>query len=311
MQSAVLWSPLYLGTIMSEIFEKLTAFFWWHHTFNPWWGCVKIANQEFGSGCDHCYAESYAKLRSSENVWGPHAPRRFLSDAHWKQPLRWNKAAQAAGVRRNVFCASMGDVFECRADLVIHRARLLELIDVTPHLNWLIPTKRPQNIKKLLPESYANARNLWIGTTVEHQHAADTRIPYLLDCNRVAFRFLSCEPLLGPVDIRQYLRPNKNGANIDWVIVGGESGGHSRPMNPIWAVSLIRQCEETGVPVFFKQWGDYLPTKFVEINGRKRKVIPVFKSNGDPISMTRVGTKNAGYEILGQTYKQFPKRKPR
>jgi protein gp37 len=297
--------------IEMNLAEQLTDFYWWHHTFNPWWGCVKIDNEEFGSGCDHCYAESYAKLRAPENVWGPRAPRRFLSENHWKQPLKWNRDAQAAAVRRNVFCASMGDVFEQRPDLIAHRMRLVELFDATPHLNWLIPTKRPQNIKRLLPAGYENPRNLWIGTTVEHQHAADTRIPYLLDCNRVAFRFLSCEPLLGPVDIRQYLRPNANGVKIDWVIVGGESGGHSRPSNPIWIASLIRQCEEANVPVFFKQWGDYLPTQYVEDNGGNRKVISFYKKNGDEISMTRVGTKNAGYELRGQSFKQFPKRKPR
>jgi protein gp37 len=117
---------------------------------------------------------------------------------------------------------------------------------------------------------------------------------------------LSCEPLLGPVDIRKYLQPNAKGAKIDWVIVGGEAGPHSRPMNPIWAKSLIMQCQEARTPIFYKQWGDYLPLKYVDGNGKSYRTIPVFKSNGDEILMARVGKKAAGSEFLGREWTEFP-----
>ena len=107
---------------------------WTHHTFNPWWGCVRVS-----AACDHCYAETWAK-RLGEDVWGPHSDRRFFTDAHWKEPLKWNKGAAQTKTRRRVFCASMADVFENRKDLIPHQLRLLELIAQTPNLDWLLLT---------------------------------------------------------------------------------------------------------------------------------------------------------------------------
>lgn len=241
------------------------------------------------------------------DVWGPHAQRRILSDAHYLQPLTWNRKAQEAGERHKVFCSSMADFFENRPDLIEPRKRILKLVLQTTHLDWQLLTKRPQNIRRLLPKDYDYPPNLWLGTSVEDQHAADTRIRFLLEHDRAAVRFLSCEPLLGPVDIRKYLVPNSNGARIDWVIIGGEAGGHSRPMNPLWAADLIRQCEEAGVAVFFKQWGDYLPFKRVQDEGKRYRVIPVFKSNGDEILMARVGKAEAGAKMRGKEWREFPK----
>ena len=269
-------------------------------TFNPWWGCVKVSE-----GCDHCYANSWAN-RMGHDVWGPHADRRLLSESNWRQPLKWNKKAEEAGERHKVFCASMADVFENRPDLIEPRQRVFDLIDDTPALDWLVLTKRPQNIKKLLPKNYDYPPNLWLGTSVENQDAADKRIRYLLEHERAAVRFLSCEPLLGPVDIRKHLQPAANGAKIDWVITGGEAGGHSRPMNPLWAKSLIEQCQDTGTPVFYKQWGDYVPLKRVSGDGKTYRTIPVFKANGDEIPMARVGKKAAGRVILGREWSEFP-----
>lgn len=94
---------------------------WTHHTFNPWWGCVKVF-----PACDHCYAESWAK-RVGSDVWGPTSERRFFTDSHWKEPLKWNRDAAADGIRRRVFCASMADVFENRPDLIAPRQRLFTL----------------------------------------------------------------------------------------------------------------------------------------------------------------------------------------
>ena len=273
---------------------------WTHHTFNGWWGCIKVS-----PGCDNCYADVWAN-RMGHQVWGPHAERRILSDDHYRLPLKWNKLAHIADERHRVFCSSMADFFENNAQLTEPRQRILKLIDQTTQLDWQVLSKRPQNIRKHLPKDYDYPPNLWLGTSVEDQHAANTRIRYLLEHDRAAVRFLSCEPLLGPVDIRQYLVPNTKGAKVDWVIIGGEAGGHSRPVNPVWIASLIKQCTKAGVAVFFKQFGDYVPHQRVRDDGKRYKVITVFKTNGDEILMARVGKKDAGNTILRQQWLQYP-----
>jgi len=110
---------------------------WTHHTFNPWWGCVKVS-----PGCEHCYAEAFAK-RVGKKVWGAQSDRRFFGDPHWREPLKWHDEAVITGERRRVFCASMADVFEDRDELIPHRIRLFQLIANTPKLDWLLLTKRP------------------------------------------------------------------------------------------------------------------------------------------------------------------------
>ena len=125
-----------------------TGIEWTDSTFNPWWGYVKVSD-----GCDNCYAEKLSN-RYGHKAWGPNSERRFLSENNWKQPEQWNRKAAEEGERKKVFCASMADVFERREDLAPHRMRLLQLIRETPNLDWQLLTKRPQNIKKLLPENY-------------------------------------------------------------------------------------------------------------------------------------------------------------
>jgi len=216
---------------------------WAHHSWNPWWGCVRVS-----PACQHCYAESFAK-RTGHGVWGVDAPRRFFGDAHWQQPVKWNREAAAAGERHRVFCASMADVFEDRADLAEARGRLFGLIDVTRSLDWLLLTKRPEHIRQMLPADWLShpLPHVWFGTTVED-------VPRLARINALravpaAVRFLSCEPLLAEI------RPNLDG--IDWVICGGESGHGARPMRPEWARALRDECEAQGKAFHFKQWGDY------------------------------------------------------
>lgn len=242
-----------------------TAISWTDHTFNPWWGCQRVS-----PGCEHCYAEAFAK-RVGSKVWGKAAPRRFFGDKHWAEPLRWNRAAEAAGQRRRVFCASMADVFEDRPDLNAPRARLFNLIDSTPWLDWQLLTKRPENVAHLVPELWRRGGwppNVWLGTTVEDQRRAEERIPRLLD-HPAAVRFLSCEPLLGAVDL------TREPTHIDWVIVGGESGPKHRPLDLGAARSLRDQCVSAGVPFFFKQVGGRTPT-------------------------------TGGDQLDGETWKQFP-----
>jgi protein gp37 len=132
---------------------------WTHHTFNPWWGCVKVS-----PACANCYAETWAH-RLGAKIWGRHAPRRFFGDEHWKHPLRWNAEAERDQVRRRVFCASMADVFEVRAELNPWRARLWPLIEQTPWLDWLLLTKRPKNVRRMAPWGSRWPHNVWLGTT--------------------------------------------------------------------------------------------------------------------------------------------------
>jgi len=279
---------------------KNSSIEWTHHTFNPWWGCNKVS-----AGCDNCYAENMAH-RWGHDVWGPKAPRRVMSEEHWKHPLTWNDEASAAGVRNRVFCASMADVFETRPELVARRQRLLDLIDDTPNLDWLLLTKRPQSIKKLAPYGYRYPSNVWLGTTVENQESADKRVKYLLEFAKPSVRFLSCEPLLGPVDIRRYLVPDENGVRIDWVIVGGESEHGARPMNPEWAESLRDQCQEAGVPFLFKQWGSWGESEHSSTAASKRKTVELRRRDGTPVQMVNVGKKAAGRLLMGQEFTEFP-----
>ncbi|XXX79249.1 DUF5131 family protein [Sorangium sp. So ce134] len=170
---------------------------WTHHTYNPWWGCEKVS-----PACKHCYAEAFAK-RTGHAVWGGDAsPRRFFGDKHWEEPIKWNRAAEKAGERHRVFCASMADVFEARDDLDPHRARLWELIETTPALDWLLLTKRPEEIMRRIPERWRDGLpvNVWVGTTVENQEMAEQRIPHLLRVP-ARVRFLSCEPLLEALNL--------------------------------------------------------------------------------------------------------------
>ena len=293
---------------------------WTHHTFNPWVGCTKIS-----PACAHCYAEAWAK-RSGLVQWGDQAERRHTSLANWGQPRKWNENARREGVRRRVFCASLADVFEDRAELIPWRTELFNLIDQTRALDWLLLTKRPENIQRLWPESFQDhtrCPNIWLGATVENQEMADRRIPALLKAP-AKVRFLSCEPLLGRVNLA-FLA---NASQLHWVIAGGESGQSARPMHPDWARLLRDQCQSAGAQFHFKQWGEWIGGKF---DRRKSKMIcqatelgtefgEIFWTNpGAPKvhlwdeadhywtnASARIGKKLAGRVLDGQTWDQFP-----
>jgi protein gp37 len=268
---------------------------WTHHTFNPWWGCQKVS-----PACDNCYAELWAK-RMGHQLWGATAPRRFFTDAHWKEPLRWNQEALDAGRRERVFCASMADVFERRSDLNAERERLWELIENTPNLDWLLLTKRPQNIKRIVPWRENWPANVWLGTTVENQAVGEKRLPLLLRIP-ATIRFLSCEPLLGQINLRPWL--NIDGLfPIDWVIAGGESGPNSRPMHPDWVLDLLNQCQEFNVPFHFKQWGHWVPAELV--NEPARATLLEIE-NERPVRLVRLSKKLAGRTLNGTTWDGVP-----
>lgn len=273
---------------------------WTHHTFNPWWGCVKVS-----AACDHCYAETWAK-RLGEQVWGPKAERRFFSEAHWKEPIKWDKEAAQQKSRRRVFCASMADVFESRPDLVPHRLRLLKLIEDTPNLDWLLLTKRIHLVRKLLPKGYELPANVWLGTTVEDQESADKRIRYLLEFESPSVRFLSCEPMIGPIDLSKYLNRPRGATKLNWVIAGGESGFGSRPMDPAWPKQLQVQCAKAKVAFHFKQWGHWAPVELVLDFLKKSTPIRVLDNSGEEVTVAGIGKGKAGRTLSGRHWDQFP-----
>lgn len=231
---------------------------WTDHTFNPWEGCQKV-----GPGCDNCYAETRnARYAGGQAInWGPGAPRRRTSASNWNKPLMWNKNADAFmakhGRRQRVFCASLADVFDNAVDLS-WREDLFQLIADTPNLDWLLLTKRIGNVPAMVAIIQGwMPPNVWLGATITNQMEAERDIPKLLELP-ARVRFLSMEPLLGPVDIVPYIHSDV-GNTVDWVIVGGESGPGARLMHPSWAQGLRDQCEAAGVPFLFKQWGEWKP----------------------------------------------------
>ena len=163
---------------------------WTDHTFNPWIGCQKVS-----PGCDHCYAETMMDHRYHKVQWGPHGQRVRTSEANWRGPLKWAKAE--GDIRQRVFCASLADVFDKQAPQGA-RKDLFLLIHKTPQLDWMLLTKRPENIARMLPADWGNGwPNVWLGTTCEDQQHFDRRWPILRDVP-AAVRFISYEPALGP-----------------------------------------------------------------------------------------------------------------
>jgi protein gp37 len=279
---------------------------WAHHTFNPWIGCTKVS-----PACDHCYAEADFSTRRKVVQWGAGQPRKHTAPSTWAQPLRWNAEAERLGVRYRVFCASLADVFDNEVPAE-WRKELFSLIRSTPHLDWLLLTKRIGNAATMIVEACTTRTapnppgwpfeqhpdmvspmppNIWIGASITSQVEADRDIPKLLAVP-AAKRFLSMEPLLGPVDLTNVPvgggpgdhefnaiitgnalhRAVSSDPSLHWVIVGGESGPNARPMHPDWARSLRDQCQAAGVPFLFKQWGEWGTSAFRVSTGE-----PVFR----------------------------------
>lgn len=269
---------------------------WTHHTFNPWWGCERVS-----PACKNCYAETWAR-RLGMDLWSKGAARRVPGDGYWRQPIVWNESARRSGRRERVFCASMADVFEDRRDLDGHRERLWNLIAKTPNLDWLLLTKRPYRVPDLVPWGNAWPSNIWLGTTVENQRWADKRVPQLL-AHAAAVHFLSCEPLLGPIDLTRWLPKRGRKRAVAWVIAGGESGHRARPMNPEWARALRNQCQQHRIPFHFKQWGNWRPASG-RANGHKAREL--LGENGVPITMVNMGKKAAGRRLDEHEWNEVP-----
>jgi len=298
---------------------------WATHTFNPWVGCTKIS-----PACDHCYAEGWAKRTGNTDLW--QGERRRTSVANWRKPLKWQADAAKLAEPQFVFCASLADIFDNQVP-VEWRGDLWALIKATPDLIWLLLTKRPQNIKKMLPADWGRGYpNVWLGTTCENQTTADRNIPHLLVIPAVR-RFVSAEPLLGPIDFKNWMddlcpnclnsecHPTIRADSADvfskcgrfvvetpepllhWIIVGGESGPHARPMHPDWARTIRDQCAAAGTEFLFKQWGEWAARdvlaqdipKFLKLRDGSGPV-HIFDDNE---SIARVGKSYAGRLLDG------------
>lgn len=182
-----------------------TKISWADHTWSPWIGCQKVS-----AGCANCYAEAWAK-RFGRNNWGPHGRRQ--QTAAWGDPLTWNRAAEAAGVRRRIFCGQLCDVFEDHPIANELRPVLWQLIRRCTSLDWLLLTKRPENILRMLPPGFSaeKGKHVWFGTSIENQALVNERISHLFHVP-AAVRFLSIEPLLEPIDLRG--GPQRRGEDV-------------------------------------------------------------------------------------------------
>jgi len=256
---------------------------WTHNTGNIWWGCTEVHK-----GCDNCYARVLDN-RWDGNHWGNDRPRRAIKSI-WKDFARWQKNAQANGEIKKVFVGSMMDIFEKPMPLADINGKpiygkLGELAYISsptkkfgydelntndlrqiffnqiskgmyPNLLFLMLTKRPSNINKYIPESWKinPPKNVMFGTSPVDQQTTNILIPQLLQVKGKLF--LSVEPQLDRIDLYDFLNKSnsKAGSIINWVIVGGESGGHKRPFNPDWARSIRDTCKKHKVPFFMKQW---------------------------------------------------------
>lgn len=311
-----------------------TEIAWCDSTFNPWIGCTKIS-----PGCDHCYAERDMDTRRHVAKWGAGNPRKRTTAQYWQQPLHWNvqrfvecgncgargvsmskvadicdacASTDARQVNRRVFCASLADVFDNDVDPQ-WRIDLLELIAKCGNLDWLLLTKRIGNAHEMLDAALGEMSHgltrwedapwphVWIGATIVNQAEADRDIPKLLNVP-ARVKFVSVEPMLGPISLWRHLRSFPNDGNgIDWVIAGGESGPRARAMKPSWPRSLRDQCAEFKTPFLFKQWGEFRPAD--ERN-------PIFASScvswADGESVCRFGKKIAGRELDRKTHNAFP-----
>lgn len=270
-----------------------TGISWTDETWNPVTGCSKVS-----PGCAHCYAETMTRrFRPDSLPWTPEnaAENVVLHPERLEIPLRWKKP-------RRVFVNSMSDLFH----ELVPEAFILEvwlIMSLAQEHTFQILTKRPERMQEIIGRNFARHSrgifgadfwplpNVWLGTSVENQHWADIRIPSLLKVP-AAVRFLSCEPLLGPIDLSRYLdwQCPKHGsvnksradffcdedctADIGWVIAGGESGSHARPCDLDWLRTIRDQCHGQSVPFHLKQMGGFRAGGAAVLDGREWREFP-------------------------------------
>lgn len=313
-----------------------TSIEWTDKSWNPIRGCSVVSE-----GCRNCYAMQVAARFSGDDpkTGKPLAYKglayRNESGAHWTgevrlieehldDPLRWRKPAR-------IFVNSMSDLFhESIPDEWIHKIFQV-MYDAKQHV-FQVLTKRPERMLRVISNSVyltnAPLENVWLGVSIEDQETADKRLPLLLH-TPAAVRWVSAEPLLGPINLERWLCscpvkcemdsgsiPCSSDGYLDWLVVGGESGPRARPMNPAWASSLRDQCVAAGVPFFFKQWGAWGETATLGFGDSPRAETHVFETGESiktfggsvpfGIEMRRVGKKEAGRMLDGRTWDQLP-----
>jgi protein gp37 len=319
---------------------------WADATVNYVNGCSMVS-----AGCTNCYAMRLAGTRLKHHPSRAGLTRETSKGPIWTAELRDNETALMQPLRwsrpRRIFWNAHGDLFhESVPDEWIDRQFVVMAL-TSQHIHMVL-TKRPERMRDYVsavvdcfhasPESM-DARfgkiavdltvspcaagqfedvnwplpNVWLGTSVEDQVAADARVPHLL-ATPAAVRFLSCEPLLGPLQLSRlgadYLASGKSGERrgVDWVIAGGESGPGARPMHPDWARALRGQCHAAGVAFHFKQWGEFLPDdQYSECHpyGSMLGKTPA-SVHPDGMAMWRVGKRAAGRLLDGRTWDEVP-----
>lgn len=260
---------------------------WTNAVWNPITGCTKIS-----AGCKNCYAE-----QNANRFWG----KRKFSDIqfHPKKKIPNN---------RMIFVNSMSDIFHENMNSAFTESIFLE-IEKHPDKIFQILTKRAERMVETLDRPFIKLPgNVWLGVSVENQETADQRIPLLLKTKTAAIKWVSVEPMLGPVDLSSYLSKfsmNRGGIYnpIQWVVCGGESGPNARPIHPDWVNDLRLQCSDTGVPFFFKQWGSWQPINHRFDKNIKYKSVYTFP---DDQQLLKVGKKKAGNLLNGKTYMEYP-----
>jgi len=316
---------------------------WTDRVWNPITGCTKVS-----PGCQNCYAERMSKRLAGRCGYPKDEPFKVtMHEDRLQEPLRWTKPSR-------VFVCSMSDLFHQDVpDSFIEE--IFAIMSVAQQHTFLVLTKRPERMKKwfsdnrsifvagaaqqlghkcLLPDitmsEWWPLKNVWLGVTAENQEQADRRIPILLQIP-AAVRFVSVEPMLGPVSLagfdgktyRPWLDSIAWKVGIDWVICGGESGPGARPMHPNWARNLRDQCQAAGVPYFFKQHGEWIQVgecmnesddnKFYNLTSHN---YPSFRRvnhaggfgyhGAGSIYMQKVGKKKAGRLLDGVEYNEMP-----
>lgn len=268
---------------------------WTDHTFSPWLGCTPVS-----AACDNCYASALS-ARYGWPVYRKAVPRRRTTPSTWREPHRWQRKAAANGVRASVF-PSLCDPFDGEVPIDWIDQFVDEQVLPTPDLDWLLLTKRPQLARKYFAGRQARGKggvpdNVCLGTTVETQPLAAPRLKHLAAIEGAKLRFVSVEPMLGPIDLRPWLESGV----LDWVIAGGESGRRARPTQADWIRALRDQCVAAGVAFFLKQWGEWAPRAI----GQR-----VLKPSDPPClvdgEMYLVGKVRAGAELDGRHWRQLP-----
>ncbi|OIN80750.1 DUF5131 family protein [Mycobacterium malmoense] len=252
-----------------------TGIEWADATWNPVTGCTEVS-----PGCDHCYAKTFAeRWRGTPGHYFEHGFDVQLRPDKLGLPLRWRRP-------RRIFVNSMSDLFHDQVpdDYIAHvfaimqscaahtfqvltkrHARMRSLLSSADF--WQAVTDFGEHVMRQRPsraqlwpyhgQQHGFLPNVWLGVSAENQQWADIRIPALLD-TPATVRFISAEPLLGPLSIFASSKIDRD-PGLDWVIVGGESGHGARPMHPSWARALRDECVRAGVPFLFKQWGGWAP----------------------------------------------------